>query len=369
LKHNPALRVKRQKLLVALRRFESSRFFPSNPELTANGKAKLKDDPIKSSFYKLETKLSWKIPIGGWWLQRQAWLKKALARARQEWEAAQIKLSLDVRGACYEVMVQRAKANLFREMFAFFTRIHKLIEIRKQTGAANVLDLNLAYTEKLQSQASFQVAGALWVAKRRALRILMGWPQNGAKLPRIYGEVGPIVHKKLNLPSLIKRALQRHYLLGIIRKRILESKAKLAFADAKAFPDFKFGFFYTLQEDPDLQHVLGGGLTIPLPLFQRNQEKRWTQREKVLKFQLQRKALRFRIQQKVLQTYRLLRVYQKTYQLYEQRFLPTLKTQLSLNMRGLRLGRFSVLKVISAQQSQNKARMKSIETLEKAMKS
>lgn len=365
LKHNPELRAIRAKALIATRRLNASRIFPSNPELESTGKGKLKSD--KFGFYKLESSLTWKFPIGGYWTQQQHLAKTIFERVQAEIQAKTFSIVLKTQKTCFQLLIEKEKQRLYQDIYTFYQRTLKIVNTRKKTGAATILDVNFARLELLQSQASLRLAKAEVKAQVFALRALLGWAQR--RDPVIQDQLATQLQVKATRQQLLKRSLTQNVMLEVIKRRINEQKATLRYAEAKAIPDLKLKFFYAFEQDGGDNHIIGGGIAIPLPFLQRNQTKVWTTRAKIQQVRLKMRAMIFKMRQQIAQRHTRYLAGWEVFQLYERQLIPTFKKQLALRFKGLRLGTFSILKVISAQQSQNKALLRRIDSLKQVLNS
>ncbi|TNE45258.1 MAG: TolC family protein [Deltaproteobacteria bacterium] len=364
LKNSPEYRAALAKIRVYIQKLRASRLFPTNPALEVLGKGKLKTAPgkIEPLPYKWENSLTWKLPIGGRWIRRQRLAKATLTRVQQDVRVKRMAILLKVRSFCYKLLVAKQKRKLYSELVAFYKRVFDLVNRRKQAGAATILDLNLVRMELLQNQAALSLAIAEVKVQRQGLIAQMGWV---SKTPLdIKDKVSNLLLNTASLVNFLKLS-QGHVVLKAIQLKVRELQAMLAWARAKGIPDFKLKLYYALEDS--WVHVIGGGIEVPLPFIQRNQDKVWSTEAKIREARLQFRAARFRIQQKVKQAFTMYQANLNVLQLYEKQLLPTFKQQLQLQERGLRLGSFTILKVISAQQSQNKALLQRIEVLKKTL--
>ena len=123
-----------------------------------------------------------------------------------------------------------------------------------------------------------------------------------------------------------------------------------------------------MENDTGLNHIFGGGLEIPLPLFWRFQDKRWTLTEKIRQLQLKKRAERLYIDRSIRSLYISFWAARKIFLLFDTQLVPTVKRQLILQEKSLQAGGLNILKVLSAQASQSKALEKRLKELEKMLR-
>jgi len=362
LKFNPSFMVKREKLNLAKQRLKAARIFPTNPELGSTGKGK--GNSQKWSPYKFELNLSWKLPVGGRWGRMQRRAKAHFLRSQTDFQLERFLLMLKAQQACFKYLLQKEKVLLYREVRAFYKRVHRIVTKRKQRGAATVLELNLARLEWLQSRASLELAIADEKALRRSLFQLLG-PKVEEQIT-ISDKLVTRLNVKQSTKDLLKKALQDNLIVRSYDLRIREALANLKWSEAKAIPDVKVKLYYSFEEGNN--HIVGGGLSMALPVLWRNQRKVWSNQSKLRQARLRLRAIKFSLRQRVLLTFTRLQAGWNVYQLYEQKLIPTMKKQIQLRERGLKAGAFTILQVISAQQSQNKARLKRLLSLKQVLK-
>lgn len=361
LKHNPSFRATRTQAWIALQRLNASRVFPTNPVLEALGKGKSKSK--KWIPYQLSFALTWKFPIGGHWTAQQRALKATYERVKSELHVAALYLALKVQKTCFSLLLEKKKVSLYQGMLAFYQRVFEFVKKRKQSGAAAAPELNLARLELMQSRASLILAQGEVQALQRALIAQLGWTQQGT--PILHPSMTSFFYVRKTQKQLQKKSLKRHVILRMLQRKIDETHAQLKWSRAKAIPDLKIKLYYAFEEGD--AHIIGGGLAMPLPLLWRNQTKVWTTHAKLRQAKLKKRAMQFKIRQQISEMYTRFQAGRRVFELYEKQLIPTMQQQLKLRIRGLRLGAFSILQVISAQQSQNKAMLKRLSSLKQVM--
>ena len=358
LKNNPSFRTFRANVTIALASFRGTQVFPTNPELESVGKVKVPGKPNPLDFKILENELTWKMPIGGWWQQEQRLAKAFLERVRYEVRAQRFFLVMELHRAYNEVLLGQEKVKLYSDIIQFFERVVKLTTTLKLQGSATILNVNLVRLELLQNQASMKRAAADLLVKRQKFAKVLGWDKN--TLPDVKSPLPTSFQNFPNLDALFIRAAS-HIRLQVAQKQIKQAEVAIQFAEAKAIPDLKLKIYYALEQE--LNHSVGLGLSIPLPILFRNQQKIWESRAKLQQALLKLAEERFKIRQEIRESFLRYTQLLEIYKLYQDQLLPQFREQLRLLSRSLQLGNIQLLQLVTTQKSQLKAMLERLEAL------
>jgi cobalt-zinc-cadmium efflux system outer membrane protein len=74
----------------------------------------------------------------------------------------------------------------------------------------------------------------------------------------------------LDLSELLKHAERKSYALRKQNEAVKRSEKELELSKRERYPDFGFSLFYDEEEAGEKERVVGGGISIPLPLLHRN---------------------------------------------------------------------------------------------------
>ncbi len=346
-KHNPTLLVFRAKIRRALARFKGSKIFPNNPRLTALGGAQLPSASPSASplLPRVATRLFLPLPVGGRWGKKQRWAKAQLQRVRAEMKLRKYHLSIQIHRAWNKAAVARKRYLLQRNIAAFLKRLANLSRKRLKQGVGNQLEYQLAITSELRATQAEYNASANYRQQRQQLSALLGWPTPATL--QIQNDTIPEPPAAPSLSALLRRNLPNHPILLLARAALEQSKTGLLWAQAKGIPDLTVVMGYSLE---DGAHIVTGGISIPLPLFWRNQGGIGQQRAKILQSKRMIVSQRFILRQKALRALSHYRNDLKVIGIFRQR-LQSAQKQFSLIEKGLKLGVFTPLQTLTAQRS------------------
>ncbi len=343
--HNPKLLAFRARLRQAMARLKGSQVYPNNPTLSASGGVQLPDAGPPSVLPRVTANLSLALPVGGRWGKKQRWAKTQLQRVKAEWALRKFQLALRVHRAWNNMVVAQQRYQLRLVIAAFLQRLAKLARLRIQQGVGNQLELQLALASELRATQAKLNAGALYQQRRQQVGALLGHP-NTAALKFQYGAL-PTPKQTPPLSTLLSKSLPQHPRLRLARAVVQQSQSGLRWAQAKAVPDLTVSVGYSLE---DGAHVVTGGLSIPLPLFWRNQGGIGQQRARIVQAQRLLISERFQLRQKMQQALTHYRNDLVVLRIFKQR-LQSAKKQFNLIEKGLKLGVFTPFQTLTAQRS------------------
>jgi outer membrane protein, heavy metal efflux system len=144
--------------------------------------------------------------------------------------------------------------------------------IRLKTGDIAETDYTRMEVESLKAQADLDQARASLKQARVALLLLLGWPENQLELVAV--EAWPTATSNITQAKqeqLVKQALEKRPDLQAARIRIAQAQKMLTLANRLVIPDVTVSAYY--QRDPGnyFTDSGGGGISVPLPLFYRQE--------------------------------------------------------------------------------------------------
>jgi len=348
LKNNPSLRAFRARIQRVQAAHAGSRVFPNNPVLSGGGGAQFPLNSVgqgSSALPRLGVDLSLRLPIGGRWGSLQKRRALELRWYQKQWAFLQFKLKLRVHMAIHRMAVAWQVQKKRRAMASFFLRLESLAKKRIQHGSATQLDLQLVQNSRLQAEQSALAALLQYKLVRQQLKTLLGWTSM-KPMPWSFRDLPTLP----NLPKeskMLAGARQNHFQIALAQLAIAQAKAGLTLSKARAIPDLTVSLGYALEDN---NHIVRGSLSIPLPVFWRNQSKIGQGRAHLRHARLLLKRQRFLIGQRIQRAYRQFQMRTRMERLLQKQF-KTLKSHSKLIERGLRQGGFSVFKVFTTQRS------------------
>lgn len=228
---------------------------------------------------------------------------------------------------------------------------HDLTEERFQARAVPEMEVLKAAVHLARTEADLGTAES---ARALALRRLLS-AIGSADLPveRLAGDLA----SRLETPSLEAirgEVLAGHPAVDVIRREKAVAEAELRLARAERIPDVDLALAFAWTPDED--RILEGGLSVPLPLFGRNQGRVKDAEVRIRQADLAETEARTAIILRLEETYRAFSAAQDRVRAYEDRILPKAERALAATEEGHRAGKFSYLDVLDAQQTLEEVR-------------
>lgn len=366
LRHNRGLRAFRAQIKRAKAALRGARVFPNNPTLAAGGGPQL---PVNSTVTsgqpssilpRVGVDLSLALPVGGRWGKTQR-----LASSRLKWFQNQLqfqtfRLSLSVHRLLNRVAVASQLMQKRRAIASFFQRVEGFTRKRMKHGTATQLDLQLAQTSQLRARQALLSATLQYRLAHQRLKMLVGWASS-KKMP---WQAFPIpAFSSLPKKSVVlSTGLRKHILIRVAEANIRQAKATLALAKARAIPDLTISLGYSLEDN---NHIVRGSISIPLPLFWRNQSQIGQNHARLRRARLLLARQRFLVRQRILQAYTRYRINLKMIRLFKKQF-QTVQARSRLIEKGLRQGSFSVFQALTAQRGILQSQLLNLQNIQKA---
>lgn len=181
-------------------------------------------------------------------------------------------LSNAVRHSFYNLLLAQKSSEIAEENFQRYAEILRVNAIRLKTGDIAATDYTRIEVESIKAQADQDQAHAALQQARTALLLLLGWPENSMQLVAL--DSWPQPQQKLldtKQAVLIEQALALRPDLQAARVRIAQAQKMLTLAQRLAIPDVTVSAYY--QQDPGnyFANSVGVGISVPLPLFYRQE--------------------------------------------------------------------------------------------------
>ena len=239
-----------------------------NPRLSLSAGPRFLSGPGGGSELDVEVGLQQRLEVGG---QRRHRVKRAEAlQSASEAQAADVDrvVTQSVALVFFEVLGAANELQLTDENAKLAESLYEIARSRVSAGAAAPLEENTARirradaTRKLVqadaklSRAEFRLAATLGLGSAVAVHAQGDLPESASLPP---------------LDELLAAASENHPRLLAARSSVVASQSDATLADAEAWPDLSLGASYSRDERDD---VVMGGITIPIPVFNRNQGER-----------------------------------------------------------------------------------------------
>lgn len=177
-----------------------------------------------------------------------------------------------VRRSYYSLLLAQKTAKVATENYERYREILRVNGIRLKVGDISETDFARIEVESLKAQGDQDQAKAALNQARADLLLLLGWPENSMEILAV--EAWPIATPEIaksGQEQLAEKALERRPDLQAARVRIDQAGKILTLANRLAIPDVTVGAFY--QRDPGNFFTESGGVSVsvPLPLFYRQE--------------------------------------------------------------------------------------------------
>ncbi|MFA6922236.1 MAG: TolC family protein [Gallionella sp.] len=177
-----------------------------------------------------------------------------------------------VRRSYYSLLLAQKTAKVASDNFERYREIMRVNAIRLKVGDISETDFTRIEVESLKAQGDQDLAQTALKQARANLLLLLGWPENSMEILAVeaWPEAAPEI-ARAGQDQLAEKALERRPDLQAARVRIDQAGKMLTLANRLAIPDVTVGAFY--QRDPGNFFTESGGVSVsvPLPLFYRQE--------------------------------------------------------------------------------------------------
>ncbi len=236
-----------------------------NPELSVG--AGNRSSTIEPSETDTAIELTQEIEIGGQRKRRKAAAGSALEETRGRFVRAQRVLATRVRITFVEALRARELLDIENTNLGLTRSLLDFTEKRLEAGKGTQIEVNLARVDFGQARRQAALAGAAYQAIRSLLARTIGI--DPTEPPEPVGELAVPAGPLASLVDLLRGAREGRTDLIAARQAIETARARIDLAQREVRPNLTFGAFYEKEEGTDT--IVGGTLSIRLPIFNRNQ--------------------------------------------------------------------------------------------------
>ena len=241
-----------------------ARKLPYNPELAARlGPAY----GGGQTFFEYEVGISQTVEMGGKRSDRIAGAdaRRRAAVARQQW--ARRLTALRVRRAFFLALIARQRLESAREAEAVAMELKAATQERRSLGAATQLDINVGTAAVGRAQADRMASERRYRAARVEMAALIGAPAESDLEPE--GQIPTFDRAPADEDAFIRRALERED-LAALGLDVKAAQADVELAGDLAIPDLSLGVV-AAHDAVDRTNAFLFGISLPLPVLNRNQ--------------------------------------------------------------------------------------------------
>lgn len=267
---NPALRNAMAALHAAEGQLAESRaLLWNNPELSLeHSRARVPQSPAPG-----DRQNEWRVgiaqpfEIGGQQGRRREAAEAEIAAIGASIAEARAALRADVEQRFVQVLALQARAGLEKQTVALIEQAASAVEKRRAAGESSRLEANLALVEAERARNQLVQVDEQLAQARAELAALLQLPPG--ELPEAAGELRR--EASYTLDALLAASARRRQ-LEALNRREQAARSRLELERASRYPDVTVGLFSGREGPSDLrENVTGVTLSLPLPLFRRNE--------------------------------------------------------------------------------------------------
>ena len=345
--HAPALRVARERQgLGDAAVAGAAPLLPDNPSVSLGLGPRITGSGALTD---LTASLSQRIEIAGERNLRVSAAERTRDRLQAELDEARWKVHWDVHAAFHRALVARERLAAADRLLAFQERLVDITRRRLRAGDVSPLAVRLAEGELSQTRVARIATQQAHLRARLELGVLSGFP--AAHPPEPAGELDE-PREPPDAPALLELARRHQPRLRTLHSARMEAEAQARAADRDAWPEPTLGV-QVVREGARMglgETIVMGTLSLPLPIFQRNQGARAMARAEARIAGAERAAFASQLASRLEQNRTAVVAAAARVRTYGHEILPTFEENLRLIQRAFELGEIDILQVSVARE-------------------
>jgi len=262
----------------------------------------------------------------------------------------------EVKSAFFDALLAKERLALTERTIDLKRQLLAVTKERLASGDIPELEMNLAKVEVARSEGARIDFAKTFQESVLRLSTLMGLPTH--QQPIIDGKLEPARSLSKSLDDLKKQAQANRPDLKALEAENVRSDAEIALAEAERTPNITAGLVLRRDttsmeiggvEGKDTAYTVGVRLSLPLPVFDRNQAGVRESRARKNSSEARLAAAIMTVQREVEAAYASLQQASSILALYKTEILPQLEENLNLTQEAYRLGELGILAVIDEQ--------------------
>ncbi len=349
-------RARAEREVVAARDVGASALLPSNP-LVSGAAGPYREPGISSVELLLHAEQT--VEIGGQRGARRAVVSRAVQAAAWREQVARIETRARVRSAYVAAQLARAQQEAAVAREALMVTLLDAVRARVAGGASSNVDLELARLERgvaARAKAAASLAAADLLAR---LRVLIGAPPGEAIA--VEPRVALPAARSAGLGDLLARAERQRAELEALRSTGAELDAEIVRLRREAVPSPTL--FVDFERDRPGQLFLGGGVSIPIPVWRRQQGELALARAERGRLEDERALAAREVALEVERAFQSVDAQAAAVRVMQQDVLPAADAASGLLTDGWRAGKFDLFRVLQTLRDASEARRLYLETL------
>ncbi len=354
---NPELAAARKEVDIATAAIWEARLYP-NPSVLLEIEDYRTRDGATSGKMERSAGVSVPLVVGGRIGAASSVAEKERERAAVDYLWRRREILSGVKRTFMGLLASRRNVELVRESRDLAQAFHAAAEARFQAQAVPEIEVLKSAVALAKARSELRTAEKQAALALKALHAAMG----NADLPteKFDGEL-PARFPLPGLESLRGQVLALHPLLESAAKARETAELELALARAERWPDLALDV--TAGRDPEDHAIVEGGLTIPLPLFNRNQARIARSEARIEQAARQADAARNDLLLRLAEAHGNLSTAQERATLYREEIFPKAERAVQQAAEGYRLGKFGQLDVLDAQRTLAEAKAAYVQSL------
>jgi outer membrane protein, heavy metal efflux system len=290
--------------------------------------------------------LSQVILLGGKRLKRIRAAELDVGVAGWDYEAVRLRVAINTAEVFVDVLASESRIKILGELLGVAKQLKNAVSERVDAGTISVIELKRTDIEVIRAQALLdQERAHLAILKRR---LANNWGARSADFGYVQGDLATTNH--LPSPSQLSVFLSSNPDVARWTTEMMRREAVLNLAKANRVPDLTVGAgARNLRDGNETGAVVG--LSVPLPLFDRNQGNIAAAQTRLFKARRESMAARIDVNSQLLEAYGDLVVASEQLKALEKQILPTAREVYADIEQGYLGGKFNLLSVLDAQQT------------------
>lgn len=330
--------------------------YPHNPEFAGEAAARIGEHDTTADW---SVGLQQTVQVGGQTARRREVADAALAQARAEYEVAARQLAARVHFAFVDAVAARDLVAVEETHAGLTASLVEVAQKRFDAGAATRLDVNLARVQA--GRAAGRVAAARGVYRVANTLLAEAMAADAAVAPEPAGTLDPPSADIPAFSALLDAARTRRAELLVLRRAREAARARIAAADAEGTPNLGLSVFVGREAAVDT--LVGGGVSISLPLFNTNQGAVAEARAAERRVEAEAAAVTARVEQEVLAAAIELQVALETVQALQGQVVGTFEENLLLLQQSFEAGKIGGAEVLTTRSEFRESRRELVEAL------
>ena len=248
----------------------------------------------------------------------------------------------EVEQAFVQVLALQERAAIERDTVAIVEQAADTVRRRREAGQVSRLDDNLARVEADRARNQLVQLDEQLTLARAQLSALLQLPP--AELPEVAGELER--RAGYTLEALLDVSSRRPQLVALARREEA-ARSRLAFERAARYPDVTVGIFTGRNGPPELrENIVGLGVSLPLPLFRRNQAGIGRATTELTQAEIEQRAVQRDVAAEVRAQWQRVGQLEARAQRLRHQVLPALEENRRLSQTALREGEIGIAELL-----------------------